>query len=433
MTGGSTSGSFTDSVIHKRRQQMKTTVFAAAAAALVLGAGAATAADPIFVGHLVDYTGPTSDVGKPYGQGVADALAWINKNGGIAGQQLKFETVDYSYNAPRAIATYKKWVGTDKAVAIQGWGTADTEALVGFHAADKIPNFSASYSGHLTDPQGKGPKGTKPAPFNFFYGPSYPDGCRALVQWAAGDAKAKNIAQPKFVHLGDNHPYPNAPKEGCAAYATELGFQVMPPIQYSLKPGDFKAQCLSLKDSGAHYAFLANTGGSTISLLKSCETVGVSTQFLGNVWAMDENALKTAGDAADGVMFVVGGADWKSDAPGMKTVREVSKMSDATGNEYRPVHYMRGICSVFYMRDAMAAAAKAGAVDGPGIKAAMEQMKGHVPAELQGVCIPSTWTSEDHRGTTKVFIYRANSKGGQQSISKAGEAEIPRKPEWLGW
>ena len=64
---------------------------------------------------------------------------------------------------------------------------------------------------------------------------------------------------------------------------------------------------------------------------------------------------------------------------------------------------------------------------------AMEQFKDHVPAELQGVCIPSTWTAEDHRGTTKVFIYRANSKGGQQSISKAGEADIPRKPEWLGW
>ena len=52
---------------------------------------------------------------------------------------------------------------------------------------------------------------------------------------------------------------------------------VLPPIQYSLKPGDFKAQCLSMKDAGANYAFLANTGGSTISLLKSCETVGVNT------------------------------------------------------------------------------------------------------------------------------------------------------------
>lgn len=183
---------------------------------------------------------------------------------------------------------------------------------------------------------------------------------------------------------------------------------------------------------GANYAFLANTGGSTISLLKSCETVGVNTQFLANVWGMDENAMKAAGESADGVVFAVGAADWKSDAPGMKLVREVSKVSDPSGNAYRAVHYMRGICSAYYMKDAMEAAAKAGGITGPNIKAAMEKMKDHVPAGLEGVCIPSTWTPEDHRGTTKVFLYQAQTKG-QQAIAKVGEADVPRKPEWLGW
>ena len=412
---------------------MKGTTFTAvAAAAVLLGAGP-VAAQGIFVGHLADYTGATSDVGKPYGEGVADALAYVNQHGGINGKKIDFETVDYSYEVPRAIATYKKWSGGNKPAAIQGWGTGDTEAMVTFVAKDEIPYFSASYSGHLTDPTVKGTHGAKPAPYNFFYGPSYTDGCRALVQWAAADAKKKGIASPKFVHMGDNHPYPNAPKAACGEYAKEMGFAIVPSIQYSLKPGDFKAQCLSLKESGANYAFLANTGGSTISLLKSCATVGVDTQFMGNVWAMDENALKAAGDAANGTVFVVGAAAWNSDAPGMKTVREVSKVSDPSGNQYRAVHYMRGVCSVYYMRDAMVAADKAGGVTGPNIKKAMEQMKDHVPAELQGVCIPSTWTPTDHRGTTKVFIYQANSKGGEQSIAKIGEAEIERKPEWLGW
>lgn len=403
-----------------------------ATAALMAGAGQALAQD-IKVGHMADYTGATSSVGKPYGQGVADALAYVNKTGGINGKKIDFETVDYSYEIPRAIAQYKKWLG-DKVVAIQGWGTGDTEALVSFVAKDEIPYFSASYSGHLTDPMGKGSHGSKPAPYNFFYGPSYTDGCRALVQWAAEDAKKKSTKAPKFIHMGDNHPYPNAPKEACAAYAKEMGFTVLEPIQYSLKPGDFKAQCLSLKESGANYAYLANTSGSTISLLKSCETVGVSTQFMGNVWGMDENAIKGAGDAANGMVFVVGAADWKSSAPGMATLKEVSKVSDPTGTEYRSLHYIRGVCSVFYMRDAMAIADKTSqGVTGPQIKKAMEALKNHVPSGLDGVCQPSTWTGEDHRGTTRVFIYQASAKGAEQSIAKIGEAEVPRKPEWLGW
>ncbi len=103
--------------------------------------------------------------------------------------------------------------------------------------------------------------------------------------------------------MGANHPYPNAPKAAGEAIATELGFEVLPPLVFALTPGDYSAQCLSLKSSGANYAYLGNTAASNISVMKACKTAGVDVQFLGNVWGMDENAAKTAGDAADGVIF----------------------------------------------------------------------------------------------------------------------------------
>lgn len=415
---------------------MKRLLTSAVAAGAILAASGAWAQDSVFVGHIADYSGATSDVSKPYGQGVADALKWLNENGGVDGTMIEFETVDYSYEVPRAISTYKKWMSQKNPVALQGWGTGDTEALVSFVAKDEVPYFSASYSGHLTDPMGKSPRTKKPAPYNFFYGPSYSDGCRGLVQWAADDWKKKGgEGAPKFVHMGDNHPYPNAPKEACAAYAEELGFEVLDPILYSLKPGDFKAQCLTLKQSGANYAYLANTGGSTISLLKSCDTVGVDVQFVANVWGMDENALKATGTAGDGVAWVVGAATWNDDAPGMKTVREISKMSDPTGEEYRVGHYMRGICSVFFMRDAMRIAkGMDGGITGPNIKKAMETFKNHVPEELEGVCLPHTWTAENHRGTTEVLVYRANvADDGSFEMEHVFSADLPRREDWLGW
>jgi len=395
----------------------------------------APAADTIPVGHLACYTGPTSDVGGPYGNGVADAMKYINENGGIAGKQLEYETVDYAYKAPQAIATYKNWVSGLKPVAIQGWGTADTEALVQFVARDEMPYFSASYSGHLTDPTGKSPKTKSPAPYNFFYGPSYSDTCRGLVQWAAEDWKAKgNKGEPKFIHMGANHPYPNAPKDACAAYAKELGFEVLNPIVYDLKPGDAKAQCLTLKDSGANYAYLGNTAGSNISLLNSCGTVGAKPQFLANVWGWDENSIKAAQESGDGVAVFIGAPSWKEDAPGMKTVRAIAKVSDPTGKTYRNLHYMRGVCSVFYMKDAMIAADKMkGGITGPNIKKGMEQMVNHVPAGLEGVCLPSTWTGEDHRGTTSVPVYTTTYNGGDFKFNKQTTIDVPRRDDWLGW
>ena len=146
-----------------------------------------------------------------------------------------------------------------------------------------------------------------------------------MLQWAAEDWKAKGgSGKPKYVHMGANHPYPNAPKAAGEELAKELGFDVLPAVHFALTPGDYTAQCLTLKDSGANYAYLGNTAGSNISVLRACQTAGgAKVQFMGNVWGMDENAMKAAGKAADGVVFPVRtGAVWGGDAPGMQNVKE---------------------------------------------------------------------------------------------------------------
>ena len=286
--------------------------------AVMLGGAASSAQAQIAIGHLEDLSGGTSDVGTPYGQGVADTFAWINKNGGVGGKQLSVDSNDYGYQVPRAIALYKKWSAPDsKVAAIMGWGTADTEALTGFLAQDKIPDMSGSYAAALSDPEGTSGK-AKAAPYNFFYGPTYSDALRAELTWAAEDWKAKGkTGKPKFVHMGANHPYPNAPKAAGEALAAELGFEVLPPLVFALSPGDYSAQCLSLKSAGANYAYLGNTAASNISVMKACKTAGVDVQFLSNVWGMDENGAKTAGDAADGVIFPLRTAvAWGGNAPG---------------------------------------------------------------------------------------------------------------------
>jgi branched-chain amino acid transport system substrate-binding protein len=422
------------------------TTLGTAAVALLLAGGSAMAQSSIKVGHLADYSGGTSDVGTPFGQGVADTFAWINKSGGINGTKFDVDTVDYGYQVPRAIALYKKWTGSEKVSAIMGWGTADTEALSGFVAQDQIPDISGSYAAALSDPTGASGK-AKPAPYNFFYGPTYSDALRAELTWAAEDWKAKGKpGKPKFVHMGANHPYPNAPKEAGEAIAKELGFEVLPPLVFAMAPGDYSAQCLSLKSSGANYAYLGNTAASDISVIKSCKAAGVDVQFMSNVWGMDENAAKAAGEAADGVIFPLRTAvGWGGNAPGMKTVMEISKMSDPTGKIYRPVHYVAGVCTALYMKEAIAWAVANGGATGPNVKNGFYQKKGWVPAGLEGVCNPSTWTEKDHRGTMTVDLYRSKISGstdgdlndlmakGTIKLEKVKTIELPRKPEWLGW
>jgi branched-chain amino acid transport system substrate-binding protein len=403
------------------------------ALAALFGATVQTAHAQIAIGHLADYSGATADVGVPYGQGVADAFAWVNARGGVNGKALDVSTVDYGYQVPRAVAQYKKWSGSSKVAAIAGWGTADTEALTGFVAQDQIPFISGSYAAALADPAGAK---AKPAPYNFFYGPTYSDALRAMLTWAAADWKAKGRAgKPKYVHMGANHPYPNAPKEAGETLAKELGFEVLPAVQFALTPGDYTAQCLTVKNAGADYAYLGNTAGSNVSVLKACKAVDAKVQFLGNVWGMDENAAKAAGAAAEGVVFPVRTSTiWGGNAPGMKMLVDISKISDPAGAAYRPVHYLAGVCSTLYLVEVITWAAKNGGVSGANVKNGFYQKKDWVPAGMEGVCTPSTWTPTDHRSTMHVDLYRvASTKSAAASLEKVTSIDLPRRPDWLGW
>ena len=109
----------------------------ASTAALALLTGTAAAQQKIKLGNLIDFTGPTSSTGKFNGAGKVDALAWLNKNGGINGKQIDAEVVDYGYQTQRSIQLYKKWKD-EGAVAILGYGTNDTEAMVPYLAQHKI-------------------------------------------------------------------------------------------------------------------------------------------------------------------------------------------------------------------------------------------------------------------------------------------------------
>jgi len=66
-----------------------------------------------------------------------------------------------------------------------------------------------------------------------------------------------------------------------------------------------------------------------------------------------------------------------------------------------------------------------------------------VPAGMEGVCNPSTWTDKDHRGTLKVDLYRSKVSGatdgdlndlikkGTIKLEKVKTVDLPRKAEWV--
>ena len=91
--------------------------------------------------------------------------------------------------------------------------------------------------------------------------------------------------------------------------------------------------------------------------------------------------MKAAGTTADGVVFPMGAQPWTADA-GMKLVHDIAKAADPK-TTYKPVHYVRGVCAYYYMKEAMEWADKNGGITGPNIKQGMYQKKDWVPAGLR--------------------------------------------------
>ena len=385
----------------------------AVAAGLLLGAPA-WGAETIKVGGLWDLTGVTADVGKPFAEGVQDAIGYLNSKGGVNGKKIELLNVDYAYKIPQANATYKKFVEQDKVIMINGWGTGDTEALKDTVAKDKVPYFSASFSGHLTDP-------TK-TPYNFFVGASYSDQIRGFLQHVKKDWKDKS-RPAKVAFIYPNHGFGKAPIEAGRQYAKELGIELVDEEVIPASFQDVTSNLLNMQKKAPDYAYVQTTVSWCAILLKDAKKLGIKTKFFLGNYGMTEALPLLAKDAAEGVYGMTTHVPYGANVKGMKIITDWVKKNRP--NASQDTVYVRGWAYGLVWAEALKIADKNKQLTGEGVKNALETMKNF---DTGGLVPPVTYTSTDHRPTTKTVIYVI--KSGK--MVKVEDQETSRKKEWLG-
>ena len=265
---------------------------------LLAAFGTVAAAKDIRVGGIMDTTGATSDVGKDYAIGMADAFKYINSQGGVNGKKIKYTWFDYGYRIPEAITKYKmlKRIG---AVAIMGWGTGDTEALSPTVNKDKIPYVSASYSAHLTNPA--------KTPYNLFFSSDYSTNARSCLtawfdkKWPGNKEFGKRKPRLACCYMFAS-PYCSAPIKAIKNHAKLLGFEVGPDQDVSLYALDTKSQVMALKTFKPDVVWHGNTVMSVAATIRDAYALGLGAAWIINNWGFDENLPRLAGEAAEGAM-----------------------------------------------------------------------------------------------------------------------------------
>jgi branched-chain amino acid transport system substrate-binding protein len=394
----------------------KSIVAVAAAALATLSPSWASAQQEIKVGGIFDLTGVTSDVGKPFAQGVQDGVQWVNDNGGVNGKMIKLIGADYAYKIDQARALYKKLVNDDKVVMIQGWGTGDTEALKDFVGQDKIPYFSASFSAPLSDPA--------KFPYNFFVAPTYSDQLRSWLDWVKADfAKSGGKGKAKVAFMYGDNAYGKSPIAAGKKWAAEIGIDV---VDEAILPGnlqDATSQLLTMKQKGVEYAYINVTTTGVSLVLRDAKKLGMTVKFGSNPYGFSESLVKVAGPVAEGVTGVMPHAPYGTPVPGMAKV--VAMHDKMRAGEIGDALYVRGFAYVMVWSEALKRADKAGQLNGPGVKAATETM---TDFSTGGLSQSVTYTPTDHRPTMTTSIYQV--QGGK--LVKIGDYIMPRTKEWLG-
>lgn len=389
---------------HRTTKTIAAAMVAAGSLLLTACGGAATnpggddGDGPIKIGVIADLTGATGDVGTPYNEGMMAYVDWVNSNGGIEGRKIEAMSNDYAYDVPKAEELYKKYVA-DGAVAIQGWGTGDSEALRTKVIADKLPFMSASYAELLTDPN--------ESPYNFVVAPTYSDQMRVALNWIAEDSGGKGEVAV-FHH---DSPFGTAPVEDGKAWIEEQGLDLGYEAYPMPATPNFVGLLSQAKSQGAKYIVIQNVSSPAAQVAKDIKAQNLDMKIVCLNWCADELFIKTAGkDNAEGAVLVQPFAPASADKPGNTDIEDYLA-EEGSSLEEKGLHFAQG----WYTMDVMVKGIEKVLQDGDdltgeNIKKALESMGG---IDTGGVVGGGTveFTPDSHAGSTASGIYEV--KGGK--------------------
>ena len=382
-----------------------TTTLALTACAPGGGESSSGSDGPIKIGIIADLTGATGDVGTPYNKGMLGYIKWRNAADGVGGRQIDASSKDYAYDVPTAERLYKEYIN-DGAIAIQGWGTGDSEALMSKVSADELPFMSASYAEVLTDPA--------EAPYNFVVAPTYSDQMRVALNWIAEDAGG---AAPVAM-LHNDSPFGLAPLEDGQAWISDMGLDLtMKPYAMPAGSANYVGLLSQAKQQGAKYIVIQNVSSPAAQVAKDIEAQGLDMKIVCLNWCADEQFIATAGPAAEGHVLIQPFAPITADLDGHADIEEFLKGEGSSLAE-EGLHYAQGWYTMHIMAEGIAEAIKNGDdLTGEAIKEALETMG---PIDTGGVVGTGEveFSADSHRGSTGSSIYVA--EGGEMKLLETG-------------
>jgi branched-chain amino acid transport system substrate-binding protein len=257
--------------------------------------GASSAADPIRIGAILSYSGPSAPLGQPQVNALKLAETEINAHGGVNGRQIHFEIVDDEAKADVASQLATQQIASGVAAIICGTRVDTTNAVARITAQAGMLQIILTPT--VTTWKSKNGTVTKTV---FEAQASDELEGRALLTYAKRKLAVKKIA---FIH--DANFFGTSGAEIVTGVAKTLGVDVIGNEAYDGDATDFTPQIQKLMAENPDAIVLWGATTTPALVTKAIRTLGYTKPILASGGVDSEAFLKIAGPASAG-MYAAG-------------------------------------------------------------------------------------------------------------------------------
>jgi branched-chain amino acid transport system substrate-binding protein len=377
--------------------KMKSFIAAAAATWSML----ATAADPIKIGVAGPLTGGSAPMGVSMRDGVKLAVAEINAKGGVLGRPLQLVERDDEAKNERGVQVAQELINKEKVVAVVGYiNTGVALASQRFFQEAKIPVINNVATGSVITKQ------FADQPENYIFRTSASDRIQSsmIVEEAVARRKFTKVAI-----LADSTNYGQLGREDLEKTLEQKGLKAVTVEKFNIKDVDMTPQLLKAKQAGAQAILTYGIGPELAQIANGMEKLGWKVPMIGS-WSLSmSNFIDNAGKNGDGAMmpqtFIQAGDNARSKA-----------FIDAYLKAYNPpggripsaVAAAQGYDSIHLLAAAMK---QAGSVEGPKVRAALEDLNEKVDGAVATYVKP--FSKDDHEAIKPGMPMIGEVRGGR--------------------
>lgn len=248
-----------------------------------------TAAAPQRIGVLMPLTGDASSYGQKGRKAIEMAVDDFNAREGTAGKRVAAIFEDSKGSPKDGVSAAQKLISVDKVPAIVGDALSSVTLPV---AAVAEPNKVV-----LISPDSSAPALTQAGKYIYRIWPS---------DLAEGEAAAKFAASRGFskvaiFHL--NNDYGNAIADIFVKHFANDTRKVVLRSSYQDTTTDWRTIVTPLASAGADAVYIAGYYKDTAAILRTATELGIKAQFIGATAIEDENFIKLAGKASEGIVY----------------------------------------------------------------------------------------------------------------------------------